>query len=88
MCWQRDKSLEEKSDLLRKKKEEEAGIFAKSLATSRILIINFYSEYNLFAHEETQFFLQHYKHRSVFYICFFPFFFFSNTTDSGESSSI
>lgn len=41
----------------RKKKKKKAGIFAKSLATSCILIINFYSEYNLFALEETQFFL-------------------------------
>lgn len=30
---------------------KKGGIFAKTLATSRVSIINFYSEYNLFAHE-------------------------------------
>lgn len=87
MCWQHDKSLEEKFVVEKKKK---AGIFAKSLATSRILIINFYSEYNVFAHEETQFFLSSIINIDQFCTSFFFFsvFFFLYTTDSGESNQI
>lgn len=62
------------------RKKKKAGIFAKSLATSRILIINFYSEYNVFAHEETQFFLSSIINIDQFCTSFFffsVFFFFT-----------